>query len=146
MIFYVVIDTNVLVSAGLKPTSNPGIILQLVHNGTIVPVINNKILEEYNEVLSRSKFKFNVNQINEIIGNIITKGIYVDEEHIDIKLLDEKDRVFYEVTMKSKEERDTMLVTGNLKHFPIKPFIVSPKELCDIIIKEISELEFSRNV
>ena len=30
MNFFVVIDTNVLVSAGLKPNSNLGIILQLV--------------------------------------------------------------------------------------------------------------------
>ncbi len=67
------------------------------------------------------------------------RGVYIDEDHIDIELPDEKDRVFYEVTMKSNEERDSMLVTGNMKHFPIKPFIVTPKELCDIIIKAISE-------
>ncbi len=139
MIFYVVIDTNVLVSAVLKPTSNPGIIVQLVDNGTVIPLINDKILEEYNEVLSRAKFKFTNDQVSKIVGIISMRGIYVDEDHIDIELPDEKDRVFYEVTMKSKEERDTMLVTGNMKHFPVKPFIVTPKELCDIIIKTISE-------
>lgn len=26
-----------------------------------------------------------------------------------------------------------MLVTGNMKHFPSKPFIVTPNELLDII-------------
>lgn len=139
MIFYVVIDTNVLVSAVLKPTSNPGIIIQLVDNGTIIPLINDKILEEYNEVLSRVKFKFTDDQVNKIVGIIAMRGIHVNEDHIDINLPDEKDRVFYEVTMKSKEERETMLVTGNMKHFPLKPFIVTPKELCDIIIKTISE-------
>ncbi len=140
MIFYVVIDTNVLVSAVLKPTSNPGIIIQLVDNGTIVPLINDKILEEYKEVLSREKFKFTDYQVGKIVGIISIRGVYVDEDHIDIELPDEKDRVFYEVTMKSKEERDTMLVTGNMKHFPVKPFIVTPKELLNIIIKTISEV------
>lgn len=139
MIFYVVIDTNVLLSAVLKPTSNHGIIIQLVDNGTIIPLINDKILEEYNEVLSRAKFKFTGDQLSKIVGIIAMRGIHVDEDHIDIELPDEKHRVFYEVTMKSKEERDTILVTGNMKHFPVKPFIVTPKELCDIIINTISE-------
>ena len=140
MKFYVVIDTNVLISAGLKPNSNHGIIVQLIHNGTIVPLINSKILEEYNEVLSRPKFKFKDDDIKEIIENMATKGVYVDENHIDIELPDEKDRVFYEVTMTSKEERESMLVTGNMKHFPVEPFIVTPKELCEIIIKKICDV------
>ena len=139
MKFYVVIDTTVLVSAVLKPNSNHGIIVQLVHDGTIVPLINDKILEEYNEVLSRPKFKFKDDDIKEIIENMAAKGIYVDENHLDIELPDEKDRVFYEVTMKSNEERESILVTGNIKHFSVEPFIVTPKELCEIIIKKICE-------
>ena len=138
MKFFVVIHTNVLFSAGLKPNSNPGIILQLVQNEIIVPVINDEILMEYKEVLSRPKFKFKEKQINEVIENIKNKGIFIDRDYINIELHDEKDKVFYEVTMKSKEERDTMLVTGNMKHFPIKPFIVTQKELCTIILKELS--------
>ena len=43
---------------------------------------------------------------------------------------DPKDLVFYEVTL-SKE--DSFLVTGNLKHFPKKPFVVSPAEMMEII-------------
>ena len=93
---------------------------------------------EYKEVLSRPKFKFKEKQINEVIENIKNKGIFIDRDYINIELPDEKDRVFYEITMKSKEERDTMLVTGNMKHFPIKPFIVTQKELCTIILKELS--------
>lgn len=140
MKFYVVIDTNVLVSSALKPESNPGIIYNLVQQGIIVPIINDKIVSEYYEVLSRSKFHLTSEVINKIINNIVNKAILIDEKHIDIDLPDEKDRVFYEVTMTSKEERDTMLVTGNMKHFPIEPFIVTPKELCDIIVKEICEV------
>lgn len=139
MKFYVVIDTNVLVSSVLKPESNPGIIYNLVQQGTIVPIINDKIVLEYFEVLSRPKFHFTNEIVNSIINNIVNKAILIDEDHIDIELPDEKDRVFYEVTMTSKEERNTMLVTGNMKHFPVEPFIVTPKELCDIIFKKICE-------
>ena len=43
---------------------------------------------------------------------------------------DPKDIVFYEVKM-SKE--DAYLVTGNIKHFPKNPFVVTPKEMVEII-------------
>lgn len=39
---------------------------------------------------------------------------------------DPKDIVFYEVAL-SKE--DSYLVTGNIKHFPVKPFVVTPTEM-----------------
>lgn len=49
-----------------------------------------------------------------------------------MELPDPKDVVFYEVCM-AKRVEDSMLVTGNTKHFPNKPFIVTPNELLDII-------------
>ena len=51
---------------------------------------------------------------------------YISEE----TFIDKKDLVFYEVAL-SKE--DSFLVTGNLKHFPKKPFVVSPAEMIQII-------------
>lgn len=137
MKFYVVIDTNVLVSALLKSESNPGIIYKLVIDGIIIPLINEKIIMEYTNVLSRKKFNFSKELVDEIIETIIRNSILIKEDHIDIKFPDEKDRVFYEVTMKSNSKRESMLVTGNIKHFPAKQFIVTPKELCDIILEKI---------
>ncbi len=139
MKFYVVIDTNVIVSSVLKPDSNPGYIYNLIQQGTIIPLINEKIVSEYIEVLSRSKFHLSISIVNKIVQGIVKYAISVDEEHIDIELPDEKDRVFYEVTMKSNEERDSMLVTGNIKHFPKESFIVTPKELLDIIYENIDK-------
>ncbi len=43
---------------------------------------------------------------------------------------DPKDVVFYEITM-SKE--GSYLVTGNIKHFPAKPFVVTPAENIGIL-------------
>ena len=62
----------------------------------------------------------------------IKYGIYTNRLTIDETLPDPKDLVFYEVCM-AKREEDSMLVTGNMKHFPSKPFIVTPNELLDII-------------
>lgn len=35
--------------------------------------------------------------------------------------------------MCSRKSQNTYLITGNIKHFPIKPFIVTPKAMIDII-------------
>ena len=136
MKYYVVIDTNVLVSAMLKWNSVPGSVLQLTFDGPIVPVLNKEIANEYKEVLARPKFSFNDEIINAVLDAINSKAIYVDAESIDTELPDPKDRVFYEVVMEERKDEDAYLVTGNIKHFPNKPFIVTPKELINIILTE----------
>ena len=46
---------------------------------------------------------------------------------------DPKDIVFYEVAL-SKEE--AYLVTGNTKHFPKSPIVVTPAEMLEILQKQ----------
>lgn len=43
-----------------------------------------------------------------------------------------KDIPFYEVVMEKRNE-DAYLVTGNLKHFPTEPFIVTARQMLDIL-------------
>ena len=43
---------------------------------------------------------------------------------------DPKDIVFYEVALSVEA---SYLVTGNIKHFPKKPFVVTPAEMLQII-------------
>ena len=64
------------------------------------------------------------------------RAIYVDTEHLDVELPDPKDLVFYEVVMEERKEEDAYLVTGNIRHFPNKPFIVTPREMLDIILRD----------
>ena len=137
MKYYVVIDTNVLVSAALKPESNPGLIFKLVDENIIVPLINEEIINEYRQVLSREKFQFNNELIDSVLETITRNAIRIDNEHIMIDLPDEKDRVFYEVVMESNKFRESRLVTSNLKHFPLETYILSPKELCEIILNNL---------
>lgn len=61
----------------------------------------------------------------------------MDADHIDIELPDPRDSVFYEVVMEERKEEDAYLVTGNIKHFPEKPFIVTPRQMLDIILKDM---------
>ena len=55
---YAVIDTNVIVSSLLKPDSIPGAIVDLVVSKIITPLLNQEIINEYVDVLSRNKFGF----------------------------------------------------------------------------------------
>jgi hypothetical protein len=76
---------------------------------------------------------------------IIDYGIILDSIESDISLPDPKDLVFYEVAL---SQEDSFLVTGNIKHFPKKPFIVTPTEMLAIIneMKETNKRTLSETV
>ena len=139
--YYAVIDTNVLVSAALKWKSVPGSIVDLAFNEVIVPLVNKEILEEYRSVLLRPKFHLTEEIVQDIIDEFVSHALDISEEHLDIDLPDSKDRVFYEVTMQARKDEDAYLVTGNIKHFPIKPYIVTPRQMLDIILNATNDNE-----
>lgn len=139
MRYYAVIDTNVLVSAMLKWDSVPGNVLELTYGGTIIPVLNAGIVEEYRAVLARPKFHLPQEIIDGAVGEIERLGIYVDADRLDVELPDPKDRVFYEVVMEERKSEDAYLVTGNIRHFPEKPFVVTPRQMLDIILNNMEE-------
>lgn len=136
MKYYAVIDTNVLVSAMLKWNSIPGSVMELAFDGPIVPILNEQIEKEYCEVLARPKFHFTEEIIRDVLDNIRSRGIYVDAKRLDIELPDPKDRVFYEVVMEERKTEGAYLVTGNIRHFPVKPFVVTPRKMIDIILSD----------
>lgn len=136
MKYYAVIDTNVLVSAMLKWNSVPGNVMELAFDGPIIPVYNSEILKEYREVLSRPKFHFTQEIINDVLENLENRGISVEAETIDIILPDPRDRVFYEVVLEERKTEEAYLVTGNIKHFPVETFIVTPRKMLDIVFSE----------
>lgn len=47
MMYYAVIDTNVIVSAMLKQNFVPGNIVGFIFNGIITPLLNDDIMKEY---------------------------------------------------------------------------------------------------
>lgn len=136
MKIFCVVDTNVIVSALLKRTSIPGKVVQHILAGIVIPVFSKEILSEYKEVLSRKKFSFSSKVIENVIKMIIKNGIELSGIQTEEKTSDPKDMIFYEVTMDSRQTENTFLVTGNIKDFPIKPFVVTPKEMMEIIEKD----------
>ena len=134
MNYLVVIDTNVLISALLSKHSDAATVqvLNAVFDGTIIPVFNDEILAEYDNVLHRPKFKFSDTNIQLLLDTIKTYGVFAKQLITNEILPDPKDLVFYEVVM-AKQDENAYLVTGNSKHFPKKPFIVTPNEVLDIM-------------
>lgn len=139
--YFAVIDTNVLVSAALKWKSVPGSIIDLAFNDVIVPLVNKEILEEYRSVLLRPKFHLTDEIVHDVINELVSHALDISEEHLDIDLPDPKDRVFYEVTMQARKDEDAYLVTGNIKHFPVRPYVVTPRQMLDIIMNATNDNE-----
>lgn len=134
MICYAVIDTNVLVSALLSSKDDAATVqvLTKVISGEIIPVYSNAIAKEYREVLSRKKFGFSVEMIEYLLSAVEKYGNLVDPSPSGITLPDMKDVPFYEIVLE-KRDNNAYLVTGNIKHFPKMPYIVTPRELLDIL-------------
>lgn len=129
--FYAVFDTNVLVSALMsKRADSPTVLLlDYVLDGRIVLLYNEDIIREYKEVLHRSKFDFSEDSIHDLI-ELVKTGLFLDPTESGETFPDIDDCVFYEVAL-SKE--DGYVVTGNTKHFPKSPIVVTPAEMMQIV-------------
>lgn len=141
MKFYAVIDTNVLVSALLRWDSVPGAVLEQALVGSIIPLLSEEIMEEYEKVLRRAKFPFKEQDIETVTEGIRLRGVFLDPEKVEEKLPDLKDVVFYAVTMEARKDREAYLVTGNIRHFPVKPYVVTPREMLTILENGSSPME-----
>ena len=132
-----VIDTNVLVSALLSRNGGAATVkvIHAVLSGKITPLYHQEIIEEYEEVLARPKFHFNKEDISILISAFKQFGIEVFPQPTGEILIDMDDLIFYEVAMEKRDD-DAKLVTGNLKHYPIKDLIITPAEMLEILEKD----------
>jgi len=109
----VVLDTNILVSAGISAGGDCDRLVQAVLRKQILAVVSPGILEEYLEVLNRSKFtRYGfppawVRRLLELAEHLPADPAELPESP------DPEDRLFLAVG-----QRTGILVTGNLKHFP----------------------------
>ena len=131
---YAVIDTIVLVSAMITHNAaSPTVkVVEAIGQGELVPLYNEEIITEYNDVLSRAKFGFLHLSVARLIRTLMDKGIMMERLSSGETFTDASDTVFYEVAL-SKE--GSYLVTGNKKHFPKAPIVVTPAEMMEILAK-----------
>ena len=129
---YAVIDTNVLVSAYLTHNLSSATtkVVDALFRGRICPLYNEEIMAEYEEVLSRPHFRIGSEQLETLMAYIRKHGVATERTPFEDLLVDEDDRVFYEVAL---TEEDSFLVTGNLKHYPVDPRVVTPAQMVAIL-------------
>lgn len=129
---YAVIDTNIIVSSFItkNPSSSTRRVINSMLCGKIKPLYNDEILDEYFDVLNRSKFHLSEIRIHELLNFFKENGIDTFRFPYDGDMPDEDDRVFYEVSL---SEEDSFLVTGNLKHFPKTPKVITAAQMMEIL-------------
>jgi len=121
-----VLDTNVIVSAFINPEGKPSVILKMIINRKAELIYNTVILNEYENVLLRPKFsnKIDSGNICKFINLIRIIGTSFNTVPSKIKFLDESDRIFYDTA----KESGSILITGNIIHFPKESFIMTPAD------------------
>ena len=129
---YAVIDTNVLVSALITHNSEAATakVVRLLLNQMFIPMYDADIIEEYDDVLHRSKFPILPEVADALISYIVEHGVEASRVNYEEAMPDEDDRVFYEVSL---SHEDSFLVTGNLKHYPTSPRVITPAAFVDLI-------------
>jgi putative PIN family toxin of toxin-antitoxin system len=134
----VVFDTNVIVSAALYKESLPALLLSLGLEDKVKFFVSPALLNEYETVLKRPRFRLGLGEITELMENINRKALIVTPtKRLKILRADEPDNRVLECATKANAD---FIITGNKKHFPFEEFkgskIVTPREF----INSISEL------
>lgn len=71
-----------------------------------------------------------------LISFIKEHGIETSRTAFQESMLDEDDRVFYEVSLSVE---DSFLVTGNFKHYPQTPKVISPADFLKVMMDSKEE-------
>jgi putative PIN family toxin of toxin-antitoxin system len=134
MIPRVVLDTNVVVSALLKPGSLEDQVLRLGLAGRLRLCLSAETLAEYARVLPRPKFKLQPGELKQALARLrAASAMFSPVRTIGVSK-DEPDNRFLEC---AEAAGATYLVTGNIKHFP-KQYkdtqIVSARRLLELLI------------
>lgn len=128
-----VIDTNVLVSAAIKPTGLQRTVLLLAITKPARLYVSPPILEEYSEVLARSELRIRKGPRQQLLQLIKNHSYTVAPTRRLEVTRDPDDNVFVEC---ADAARADYLVTGNQKHFPRfwkKTKIITPREFIGLV-------------
>ena len=110
----IVLDTNVLVSALLSPGGPSHQVVLLVIRGDLQLGVDARIRQEYQEVLTRGKFRFSQVLVSDLLSALFEQAEEVIALPVAESFPDEEDRPFIEVAL---AHRASALVTGNVRHF-----------------------------
>ena len=120
----IVYDTNVFVSYFLarKKSGTIKTVVDQIFDKKTVCVFSRQIIAEYDKVLHYPKFGFSHREIRTLLNFIRRNGLYVNPSPTFTPFTDESDKCFYDAAVAAKAH---WLITGNKRHFPNEPFIVT---------------------
>jgi putative PIN family toxin of toxin-antitoxin system len=128
-----VIDTNVLISAAIKPAGLQRTVLLLAITKPARLYVSRPILEEYSEVLSRPELRIRKGLRQQLL-QLIKNHVYTVAPTRCLEVTsDPDDNIFVEC---ADAARADYLVTGNQKHFPKfwkKTKIITPREFISLV-------------
>ncbi len=128
-----VIDTNVVISAALKPEGLQRTTFLLAITKPARLYVSRPILEEYADVLSRPELKIRKGLRRQLLQLIRNRGnLVVPSRRLEVSS-DPDDNRFLEC---ADAARADYLVTGNLRHFPRfwkKTKIITPREFIGLV-------------
>ena len=111
----VVLDTNIVVSAALKPESLQRTVLLLALSKPVSLYISEAILEEYADVLARPELAIRKGLRQQFLQLIKNNSRVVSPNRRIEVTSDPDDNIFVEC---ADAARADYLITGNRKHFP----------------------------
>jgi putative PIN family toxin of toxin-antitoxin system len=134
-----VIDTNILISAAVKPAGLQRTVLLLALTRPARLYVSRPILEEYSEVLGRRKLRIRKGLKQQLL-QLIKNHSYtvVPTRRLDVTS-DPDDNMFLEC---ADAARADYLVTGNQKHFPRfwkKTKIITTREFISLTAPHLIE-------
>lgn len=111
-----VFDTNVVVSGFLSPHGPPGRIVDWLREGTVCAILDDRITDEYKEVLGRPVLDLPAMEVSIVLRSIFHHGLWVtaSAETASAALPDPDNAAFLECARAA----GVPLVTGNVRHYP----------------------------
>lgn len=112
-----VVDTNVLVSGSLNRSGSPARVLAAVERRLLQPVISVEVMAEYEDVLTRPRFKLEREWVARLLDNFEAIGLLLAPPSLDgielDRLPDPGDAPFIALARYAQ----CAVITGNGRHF-----------------------------
>ena len=112
---HAVVDTNILVSALLRPEGHPARVMAAVMRGELVPVFSASCFAEYEQVLRRPRLRLEAAKVDAALAALRAVGVEVPDAPLPpADLPDPDDWPF----IASALAAGCPVITGNARDFP----------------------------
>jgi len=131
-----IIDCNVLISAGIKDGLYRVLLRETLQKGKIY--LSREVILEYLLVSRRDKFKAHQSYLEKFIELLALAAYIVEPTSSPFDLPDSSDKKYLDL---AESVRADFLITGNLGDFPEKKYgrteVLSPRSFIDMFSKEL---------